>query len=60
MRAWWRLVEGSVKAAALAAEYGREQLRQSAAAEQEDSGNGGGRIGSFRASLGGGEYEVTI
>ena len=31
-----------------------------AAAELGDSGNGGGRPGSFRASLGGGECEVTV
>ena len=38
MPAWWRLAEGSVKATALAAEYAKEQLRQSAAAELGASG----------------------
>ena len=44
------------RAAKLAAQSGREQLGQwqSAATELGDSGNGDGRTGSFRASLGGG------
>ena len=47
------------RAAKLAAQSGGEQLRQwqSAAAELGDSGNGGGRTGSFRASLGGGNVK---
>ena len=57
-----RMHRATGRAVELAAQYGREKLRQwqSAAAELGDSGNGGGRIGSFWASLGGGEYEVTI
>ena len=57
-----RMHRATSRAAELAAQYGMEQLRQwqSAAAELGDSRNGGGRTGSFRASLGEGEYEVTI
>ena len=57
--AWWRLTEGSVRAAALAAEYGREQLRQSAAAELELRASLGAQ-GKSAASLGEVEGEVTI
>ena len=57
-----RMHRATGRAAELAAQSGREQLRQlqSAAAELGDSGNGGGRTGSFRASLGEGEYEMII
>ena len=56
VRARARMHRTTGRAAKLAAQSGREQLGQwkSAAVELRDSGDGGGRTGRFRASLGGG------
>ena len=54
-----RMHRATGRAVKLVVQSGREQLRQwqSVAAKLGDSGNGGGRTGSFRASLGGGNVK---
>ena len=75
MRAWWRLTEGSVRVAALAAEAGMQagqwrlgycsdrnwwDLGQGGNGSQKAQGTAAAETLGLRASLGGGECEVAF